>query len=147
MDETTYPFSDKVLDRAFTFEFWEADLKAWRDRVAIEVEQSLLATVFPVLESLYAAFLPARRHFGYRTCDEVLGFCAASSGVETVQAIDAAVLAKVLPKVRGEAGGGLPEALTKAAEVCAAAGLQQSAAKLTQMQATLGQIGVVRFWS
>ena len=42
MDETTYPFSDKVLDRAFTFEFWEADLKAWRDRVKTEVEQSLL---------------------------------------------------------------------------------------------------------
>jgi len=147
MDETTYPFSDKVLDRAFTFEFWEADLKAWRDRVKTEVEQSLLATVFPVLEGLYAALLPARRHFGYRTCDEVLGFCATSSGLEITAAMDAAVLAKVLPKIRGEAGGGLPEALVQAVQVLAAAGLEKSAAKLIQMQATLGQNGVVRFWS
>ncbi len=147
MDETTYPFSDKVLDRAFTFEFWEADLEAWRDRAAVGVEQSLLATVFPVLKGLYAALLPARRHFGYRTCDEVLRFCATASGLETTAAMDAAVLAKVLPKVRGEAGGGLPEALAKAAEVLVAAGLEKSAAKLAQMQATLGQNGVVRFWS
>src|SRR5690606_14047711 len=32
MDETTHPFSDKVLDRAFTLEFWEVDLKGWFDR-------------------------------------------------------------------------------------------------------------------
>ncbi|MFY0577165.1 McrB family protein [Cystobacter fuscus] len=29
MDETTFPFSDKVLDRAFTLEFWDVDLGAF----------------------------------------------------------------------------------------------------------------------
>ncbi len=30
MDETTHPFSDKVLDRAYTLEFWDVDLEGWR---------------------------------------------------------------------------------------------------------------------
>ena len=147
MDETTHPFSDKVLDRAFTFEFWDTDLEAWRDRVSGETETSVLERVFPLLKALYAAFLPARRHFGYRTCDEVLGFCTAGAGVDLVEAIDTAVLAKVLPKVRGEADGNLPKALAEAAQICMAAGLKQSAAKLAQMQATLDQVGAVKFWS
>jgi 5-methylcytosine-specific restriction protein B len=147
MDETTYPFSDKVLDRAFTFEFWDADLKAWRDRIARETDPVVFEVVFPLLKALYAALLPARRHFGYRTCDEVLGFCTANSGVALIEAVDAAVLAKVLPKVRGEAGGHLPKALADAADICTTAGLKQSAAKLAQMRAALEQVGVVRFWS
>ena len=32
MDETTHPFSDKVLDRAFTLEFWDVDLKTYLAR-------------------------------------------------------------------------------------------------------------------
>ena len=146
MDETTYPFSDKVLDRAFTFEFWDADLDAWRQRVDPGTEPATLTAVFDVLKSLYAALLPARRHFGYRTCDEVLGFCTAAS-LDPTQALDAAVLAKVLPKIRGEAGGGLPEALVAAEKVCEEHSLKQSAAKLAQMRSTLAHVGVVRFWS
>ena len=146
MDETTYPFSDKVLDRAFTFEFWEADLVGWHQRVDPGTDPATLAAVFAVLTSLYAALLPARRHFGYRTCDEVLGFCTAGS-LDPTDAIDAAVLAKVLPKIRGEAGGALTGALAAAETICVDAGLKQSAAKLAQMRSTLAQVGVVRFWS
>ena len=29
MDETTMGISDKVLDRAFTLEFWDIDVDAW----------------------------------------------------------------------------------------------------------------------
>jgi 5-methylcytosine-specific restriction protein B len=147
MDETTYPFSDKVLDRAFTFEFWDVDLDAWRERVPADTDQAMLEPVVRVLKALYAALLPARRHFGYRTCDEVLGFCGAGSGVELVEAIDAAVFAKILPKIRGEAGGELPKALAAAADICKTEGLKQCEAKLAQMRTTLDQVGVVRFWS
>jgi len=99
------------------------------------------------MASLYEALAPARRHFGYRTCDEVLGFCVAPSGLPLASALDAAVLAKVLPKVRGESGGALPKALADAAEVCRVEGLAQSQAKLMQMQASLTALGTVRFWS
>lgn len=147
MDETTHPFSDKVLDRAFTFEFWEADLDAWRDKAAARAPADVLAAVLRVLKALYAALVPARRHFGYRTCDEVLGFCDGGSGVPLVAAMDAAVLAKVLPKIRGESGGALPQALADTAAICTAEGLVQSAAKLVQMQASLTTLGIAHFWS
>lgn len=147
MDETTFPFSDKVLDRAFTFEFWDVDLDTWRKRAEEKASPELLEHVTRVLSLLYHALLPARRHFGYRTCDEVLGFCASGSGLSTVEALDAAVLAKVLPKVRGDSVGPLPKALSDAADVCAAEGLTRSHAKLTLMQSSLLALGVARFWS
>ncbi|MGO8397906.1 hypothetical protein E0H65_14170 [Rhizobium leguminosarum bv. viciae] len=147
MDETTHPFSDKVLDRAFTFEFWDIDLEAWRSKASDRATPSVVSNVARVLSALYAALLPARRHFGYRTCDEVLGFCAVETGLPFAHALDAAVLAKVLPKVRGDASGLLPKALSDAAEICRAEGLHRSEAKLLQMQSSLSANGIVRFWS
>jgi MoxR-like ATPase len=148
MDETTHPFSDKVLDRAFTFEFWDVDLPRWR--IAAQTRGSpdeILGPVFEILTAFTAALAPARRHFGYRTCDEVLGFVSASPATDRIAAIDAAVLAKVLPKVRGDAGGALPQAIDDAVSVAEARGLPLTLAKLQQMKATLKEMGVVRFWS
>lgn len=147
MDESTHPFSDKVLDRAFTFEFWHADLKAWREKAAARAPADVLQRVADVLQELYTALAPARRHFAYRTCDEVLGLCSARSGLSLEAALDAAVMAKVLPKVRGESGGALSEALAKAAEICGKERLNQSQSKLVQMQTSLDALGTVRFWS
>jgi 5-methylcytosine-specific restriction enzyme B len=147
MDETTHTFSDKVLDRAFTFEFWDVDLGAWHAKVTKQAPAEVLENVVRVMKALYEALVPARRHFGYRTCDEVLGFCAVQSGVPLTATLDAAVLAKVLPKVRGDSGGALPKALADAAEVCRVEGLSQSQAKLQQMLASLNALGTVRFWS
>ena len=148
MDETTHPFSDKVLDRAFTFEFWDVDLEGWRSAVTARGESAAaIAAAFPVLDALAAALRPARRHFGYRTCDEVVGFVAAWGGAEVTAALDAAVLAKVLPKIRGDDGGALPKAIAAATAVCEAHGLTRSAGKLTRMGETLSSVGAVRFWS
>jgi MoxR-like ATPase len=147
MDETTFPFSDKVLDRAFTFEFWNVDLDGWRAAAAERGVSKALDQVFPVLKAMSNALKPARRHFGYRTCDEVLGFVSASSGTDPTAALDAAILAKVLPKVRGDSGGALPQAIADAIAVSASHGLGQTGEKLIQMQATLKELGAVRFWS
>jgi 5-methylcytosine-specific restriction protein B len=148
MDETTYPFSDKVLDRAFTFEFWDVDLNGWRAAASARgANDDILGRVFPVLEAMSNALRPARRHFGYRTCDEVLGFVDASSGIEFAAALDAAVLAKILPKVRGDSGGALPQAITDAIAIGGEHGLVQTTNKLVQMQSTLKEMGAVRFWS
>lgn len=147
MDETTYPFSDKVLDRAFTFEFWDVDLEGWSQVAATrEDAKAAVALVQPVLKQLAEALKPARRHFGYRTCDEVLGFVMAYAETERDIALDAAILAKVLPKVRGDSDGELPKAIDKALEVTKAANLTRCTDKLTQMRATLQDIGAVRFW-
>ncbi|KAB1070731.1 McrB family protein [Methylobacterium planeticum] len=147
MDETTYPFSDKVLDRAFTFEFWDVDLERW-SQVAAARENAKTAVDFvqPVLKQLAEALKPARRHFGYRTCDEVLGFVMTYAEAERDIALDVAILAKVLPKVRGDSGGELPKAIDKVLEVTKAANLTRCTDKLTQMRATLQEMGAVRFW-
>jgi hypothetical protein len=148
MDETTHPFSDKVLDRAFTFEFWDVDLAGWRQR-ALDVadDPDLVTAVADALEALYAALHPARWHFGYRICGEVLAFCRAFGGEDFRIALDAAVLSKILPKVRGDDGGALPDALENAMNACVAHALPVSADRLRRMSGQLKSQGVVRFWS
>lgn len=147
MDETTHPFSDKVLDRAFTFEFWEVDLDGWLRKAEQRLDQAVLSHIMPVLRDLYAALRPARRHFGYRSCEEVAGFCCASDGLPISVTLDNAVLAKILPKIRGDAGGALPGAIANAIAVCDTNNLVNSKAKLESMKAGLGELGMVRFWS
>lgn len=147
MDETTHAFSDKVLDRAFSFELWDVDLAAWQAR-ALEAGTSaeILHRVMPVLERLQKALIPARRHFGYRTCQEVVAFCSAVSSLPLQEALDAAVLAKVLPKLRGDDSGPLPQALAEVLRICQDEKLQNSAQKVEQMRRSLASLGVARFW-
>jgi 5-methylcytosine-specific restriction protein B len=76
----------------------------------------------------------------------VLGFVSAYAEADRTAALDAAVLAKVLPKVRGDGGGTLPAAIDKAIEATQVAGLPRCNEKLVQMRATLKEIGAVRFW-
>ncbi len=147
MDETTHPFSDKVLDRAFTFEFWTADVAKWAEKNALSYEAVMREEVLGVLGDLYGALEPARRHFGYRTFDEVLRFCGGNHGLSVAEGLDAAVIAKVLPKVRGEDTATLRKALADAHAVCSAHALEASAHKLRAMQDSLVSQGMVRFWS
>lgn len=146
MDESTHPFSDKVLDRAFTFEFWEVDLEKWEQKWRTSAPDNLLGRVVKVLKDLYDALFPARRHFGYRTADEVLRFClAAGQETELDALIDAAVLMKVLPRVRGDDSGPLGAALSRVAKICE--GMPRSLDRVRHMQDTLTNSGQARFWS
>jgi hypothetical protein len=79
MDETTHGLSDKVLDRAFTFEFLDIDLAAyprWGSRgLSHDTEQSARAA----LEAMMVALRPARLHFGWRLVDGYSTFSHAAS--------------------------------------------------------------------
>lgn len=146
MDETTHPFSDKVIDRAFTMEFWEVNLPDFFNRQARrqpEVEQ--------LLTELHAILAPSRRHFGYRTAAEVLAFIAAA-GPELpadlrTELLDQAVFSKVLPRIRGEQSASFEAMHESLRKLCEAHDLTRSAAKVTQMEATLKATGITRFWS
>lgn len=129
VDETTYLFSPKVLDRAFTFEFRVTDTDLDPD---IRRPGASETAANPVLESLVAyqqhddwqfeyphpqrdelaedirqlhrIFTPAGLEFGHRIMYEALRFAAflsAARGLARDDALDAVALTKVLPKVHG----------------------------------------------
>lgn len=141
VDESTYPFSDKVLDRAFTFEFWDVDLPAFFDR-----SEHRQADAESLLLSLHAALHPARRHFGYRTAREVVAFTNGAAAEDRTALLDRAVLAKVLPKLRGGEGDGVREALEGVRKVCLDRGLPRSAAKCDAMLHRLAHAGMTGFF-
>lgn len=146
IDETTHPFSDKVLDRAFTLEFWEADLAGFFARRAVRDPEAEA-----LLVGLYAALHPIRRHFGYRTAEEILRFVGAArdAGFEAVHvaaSLDQAVAAKVLPHLRGEATGETRAALAALQTLLDAARYPRSARKVRAMRDQLELTGIAGFF-
>lgn len=129
VDETTYMFSPKVLDRAFTFEFRvtadELDIELRRPTAAPAAEDqrvrafaSLAARddwqqehphpgqnkIAAVLREAHTILAGANQEFGHRTFYEILRFCAflATTGdTDADTALDLAMMQKVLPKVHG----------------------------------------------
>jgi 5-methylcytosine-specific restriction enzyme B len=129
VDETTYMFSPKVLDRANTFEFRVPTdtLKPGAPRPAemepgpTELITQLHALVIDrdwhvlhphpaeddlvaELRRLHALLIPSGHEFGHRTFSESLRFAAlfASTGVTSSDAaLDRIVLQKILPKLHG----------------------------------------------
>lgn len=109
VDETTFAFAPKVLDRAAVLEFLDIDLahlfavKGWGpqwDRLG------------PFLECVQTATRPHALHLGYRAAIEVVAMVTAHLGPE-VEAWDEARLLplldlqlrnKILPRVRGPRG-------------------------------------------
>lgn len=149
MDESTHPFSDKVLDRAFTFEFWDVDLVRWAEsKRALDPSGQILEPISKLLQRLYDALAPARRHFGYRTADEVFAYCRAGASALPLEALlDSAILMKVLPRVRGDDAGPLKVALTNLTSVANPAQLPRTRRKIDQMIASLELTGQARFWT
>ncbi|MDG4663700.1 hypothetical protein [Mycobacterium sp. 236(2023)] len=129
VDETTYMFSPKVLDRAFTFEFrvtseeLDAELgrpvaakpgegqivRAFASLAEIDNWQSehphpLRDGIVSFLREAHAILAKANLEFGHRTLYDILRFCAffaATGNINADTALDLAVMQKVLPKVNG----------------------------------------------
>jgi 5-methylcytosine-specific restriction protein B len=129
VDETTYMFSPKVLDRAFTFEFrvtadeLDSDLRrptaasaaedqrvrafaslAARDDWQQEHPHPAQDAIVSTLREAHTILAGANQEFGHRTLYEILRFCAffATTGdTDADTALDLAMMQKVLPKVHG----------------------------------------------
>jgi 5-methylcytosine-specific restriction protein B len=129
VDETTYAFSPKVLDRAQTIEFRVAtddlDPEAARPTVAGAAPAAFLASMLHIsrnpewlathpgsdrallVESLKALHKLLTRHdleFGHRTLTEALRFSSiydALSGAGWLQALDLILLQMILPRIHG----------------------------------------------
>ena len=72
MDETTHPFSDKVLDRAFTFEFWDVNLTKYLDQRAVKNHGQRHTNIEEFLLEIHSHLQTIRRQFAYRTTGEIL---------------------------------------------------------------------------
>jgi 5-methylcytosine-specific restriction protein B len=148
MDETTHGLSDKVLDRAYTLEFWNISVDDFPGWETVSLPDDLKDKTRNVLNGLVKALAPVRLHFGWRTIDDVLSylvFQAANSSNET-SALDNVIYAKVLPKLRGETSQRFQKALQDIYETLVANGLVRCSEKVKSMQEDLVATGSARYW-
>ena len=148
MDETTHGLSDKVLDRAFTLEFWNIqveDFPGWSD---IALPEGLRDSTKNLLVDLCKALSPVRLHFGWRTIEDVLQYLqfAITAGAEEKKALDAVVYARILPKLRGENTERFHEALSATHLILKKYDLHRSLEKLQTLISDLVHTGTARFW-
>ena len=150
MDETTMGLSDKVLDRAFTLEFWDVEVGKWPGWAGCKLGDGSAAEVRDLLADLMAALRPARLHFGWRVIDEVVHYLEArepkGGALNAQEALDRVVYAKVLPKLRGDDSRRYEEALGACRKVLRERGLERSAAKVEDLDEDRQATGSFRFW-
>jgi hypothetical protein len=148
MDETTHGLSDKVLDRAYTLEFWKIDVAEFPGWTTSPLDEGQKEHTKAVLTQLVMALEPVRLHFGWRTIDDVLSFLTfqIEQGAGAIdQALDNVVYAKVLPKLRGE-GSRFGKSLEDVFKICVANGLSRCAEKVKSMQNDFAESGSARYW-
>lgn len=153
MDETTHAFSDKVLDRAFTLEFWNVDLKRFFECRPNNEDEKRYTEVEGLLMSLNKLLFKIRRHFGYRTAGEILNYITMADIHGVVndnslwQLVDQAVFSKVLPRFRGNETTELKEILENTKLLCNQKGMKRCEEKIDQMMQQLTVTGLTRFWA
>ena len=154
MDETTHAFSDKVLDRAFTLEFWEVDLQKYHESFKKrypDVDDGLITSVLEKVRRVHEILHVVNLHFGYRVIDEVLLFVAkavAETGevLPLDKAIDCSFQMKILPKLRGEDTPAFRKCFEKLIACLGEMQLTDSKAKCQTMSETLLATGATQYW-
>ena len=129
MDETTFPFSRKVLDRANTIEFSYVDLKPSFKSVSVQnvhklkLNNSFLKSNYLVLnrdcstaneyvtekcaelQKLNEILLKANTHVGYRVRDEIVFYLLNNKDSGNLlledDAMDFEIMQKILPRIQG----------------------------------------------
>ena len=128
MDETTYPFSKKVLDRANTIEFSDVELLPVFDFETEEVlpspqrnefmkskyitlltdireeQHSLVTKVCTELEAINDILAEANTHVGYRVRDEIVFYMLNNDEAKLLsyeEALDFEIMQKILPRIQG----------------------------------------------
>lgn len=149
MDETTHGLSDKVLDRAAVIEFWDIDVDTFPGWSNTRLPAAQASQVREVLGALVTQLRPVRLHFGWRTIGDVIGYVeAATDGgvLATEAALDHAIYAKVLPKLRGEDTPRLRTTFDQVENTLRTRNLIESADKVAELAQDLRHLGSARFW-
>ena len=125
MDETTFPFSKKVLDRANTIEFSYVDLLPQivteQNVSALNLSNQFLKTKFLILQqcrneadaveqyctelkTINEILQKANAHIGYRIRDEIIFYLLNNKEANLISendAFDNEILQKILPRIQG----------------------------------------------
>jgi len=143
MDETTHPFSKKVLDRANTIEFSDVDLIGYRSQKAAAVEPIVLRNdqlrgecihlkdaleidkdyadgVVDKLVAINQVLSQANLHIGYRVRDEVAIYMLYNKQLGLLDedvALDYQVMQKILPRLQGSSQP-IRRVLVQLLEIC-----------------------------
>lgn len=147
MDETTRPFSPKLLDRANVIDMSEVDITTYLTAIASEPACAHAgdAAFGAFIKDIHDALEPFGLHFGYRTVKEMakfLGFAKAKSLLAS-EAMDVQVHQKILTKLKGSRrhSGVLDKLETLFAD------LPKSLAKVRQMKQDLDEFESFQYWS
>ena len=139
VDETTYAFAPKVLDRAFVLEFTDVHY------AAAFGNHPLWEELKPMLLSLHEALHPDTHHFGYRVAGEMLAYLEQAGGSLTPVIADFLLMSKVLPKLRGTEHQ-LSGTLSRMQGVCDQLGAVRSRAKVDRMAEQLRKSGFASYF-
>lgn len=148
MDETTHGLSDKVLDRAYTLEFWDISVQDFPGWSSVQLDPALKEQTQEILTELVKALTPVRLHFGWRTISDVCTYLAFHNSIAGADptALDNVIYAKVLPKLRGETSVKFQRALQETHKIFADNGLLRCCDKIKSLQEDLVATGSARFW-
>ena len=150
MDETTMGISDKVLDRAFTLEFWDVDVDRWPGWESTPLGDQDREATMEILTRLMQALSAARLHFGWRVIEEVVRFMerrqSQSAELSVSDALDRVIYAKVLPKLRGDDSPRFRNALEDCRTALNESNLTRSSRKVDELIEDVDQTGSFRFW-
>ena len=171
MDETTFPFSKKVLDRANTIEFSYVDLlsmpsfsTATADKITVTNEflvskyitlndcdaddREYIGSVCTMLSRINAILEIANAHIGYRVRDEIVYYMLNNREADLLDdkvAFDNQIMQKILPRVQGSSES-IKTMLGELLKICESEKYEASAKKINFMIKRYEEDGFTSYW-
>ena len=171
MDETTFPFSKKVLDRANTIEFSYVDLlsmpsfsTASADKITVTneflvskyitlndcdaVDKEYIAGVCTTLSRINGILEIANAHIGYRVRDEIVFYMLNNREANLLDdkvAFDNQIMQKILPRIQGSSES-IKTMLGELLKICESEKYDASAKKINFMIKRYEEDGFTSYW-
>ena len=171
MDETTFPFSKKVLDRANTIEFSYVDLLSMPSfstepapKVAVDndflaskyitlndcdaADKSFISGICTTLSRVNGILEMANAHIGYRVRDEIVFYMLNNKKADLLDekaAFDNQIMQKILPRIQGSSES-IKKMLEELLKLCDSENFEASAKKINFMIKRYDEDGFTSYW-
>ena len=171
MDETTFPFSKKVLDRANTIEFSYVNLlsmpsfsTATADKITVTNEflvskyitlndcdaadREYIGSVCTTLSRINSILEIANAHIGYRVRDEIVFYMLNNREADLLDdkvAFDNQIMQKILPRIQGSSES-IKTMLGELLKICESEKYEASAKKINFMIKRYEEDGFTSYW-